>query len=378
MADVTYAQDMALLQDCAEVIELSGPSGDRVAVVPAFQGRVMTSTAAGARGASFGWINEPFLAARRHDDPVFNNYGGEDRFWLGPEAGQFGLWFEADAPMDLAHVRTPAGFGAGAWPVTGRGERSVAMTRQFYVTNRAGTRFDCAVERVIQLLDRDAVAEHLGATVPSGVEVVAFESVNILANAGRAAWTPRSGLVSIWILGMFKAAPDGWAVLPYLSGDERTLGPRACTNYFGEVPPERARLLDDHILFKVDGRHRSKVGISPVRAANVLGSFDPAAEALTIVQFNLPAGAAKLPYVNSQWMIQDDPLAGDAVNAYNDGGTRDGQATFYELESSSPAAALKGDDSITHTHRTCHFIGRRDGLRELATKVLGVELDRLG
>ncbi len=377
MVDNTYARDVELLKNYSEVVELIGASGDRAAVVPAFQGRVMTSTTTGGEGRSFGWLNEPFLASRR-DDPAFNNYGGEDRFWLGPEAGQFGLWFAADEPMDLAHVRTPAGFGAGAWPVTGRGERSIAMARQFHVTNRTGTRFDCAVERVIQLLDRDTVSDHLGATVPAGVQVAAFQSVNTLANTGQNNWTPRTGLLSIWTLGQFKAAPDAWAILPFISGDQRTLGPQACLDYFGPVPPDRARLSEDRLLFKVDGRHRSKVGISPSRAINVLGSFHPVAAVLTIVQFNLPAGAAKLPYVNSLWQIQDDPLAGDVVNSYNDGGAPDGAATFYELETSSPAAALKPDESITHTHRTCHFTGRGEGLSELARKVLGVDLNRLG
>jgi hypothetical protein len=339
----------------------------------------MTSTTADDHGRSFGWLNEPFLASRRHDDPVFNNYGGEDRFWLGPEAGPFGLWFEADAPMDLAHVRTPAGFGAGAWPVKSQGPHAVTLTRQFHVTNRAGTRFDCAVERTIDLLSRDSAASHLGVGLPGELEMAAFQSANTLTNAGRGRWNSRGGLPSIWILGMFKAAPDAWAILPYVGGDERTLGPRACIDYFGAVPPERAQFMDDHLLFKVDGRYRSKVGISPARATNILGSFDPSAEALTLVQYNLPAGAAKLPYVNSMWQeVQEDPFAGDAVNSYNDTGSRDGQATFYELETSSPAAALKAEESITHIHRTYHFTGRREALKELARKVLGVDLDKLG
>jgi hypothetical protein len=65
------------------------------------------------------------------------------------------------------------------------------------------------------------------------------------------------------------------------------------------------------------------------------------------------------------------------VNSYNDPGTGDGQATFYELETSSPAAALKPAESITHIHRTCHFMGNDEGLKELARKILGVNLSRI-
>ena len=45
-----------------EIIELiSGPA--RVAIAPAYQGRVMTSTAAASDGQGFGWINPEVIAA---------------------------------------------------------------------------------------------------------------------------------------------------------------------------------------------------------------------------------------------------------------------------------------------------------------------------
>ncbi|MDP6633319.1 MAG: hypothetical protein QGG42_00290 [Phycisphaerae bacterium] len=55
----------------------------------------------------------------------------------------------------------------------------------------------------------------------------------------------------------------------------------------------------------------------------------------------------------------------------------DGQATFFELESSSPAAQLEPGDSINHVHRTCHFEGQFDDLNDLSMKVLGVDLNIL-
>jgi hypothetical protein len=96
---------------------------------------------------------------------------------------------------------------------------------------------------------------------------------------------------------------------------------------------------------------------------------------LTVVTFNLPAGAHRLPYVNSQWELQADPYSGDVVNSYNDGrdpitGTVLGP--FYELESSSPAAALAPGETIVHVHRTYHLSGPIDALERLARPVLGL------
>ncbi|NIY45616.1 MAG: hypothetical protein GWN22_18560, partial [Gemmatimonadetes bacterium] len=87
----------------------------------------------------------------------------------------------------------------------------------------------------------------------------------------------------------------------------------------------------------------------PYRATPVCGSYDAAARLLTIVQYNQPAGATD--YVNSMWELQDEPFGGDVVNSYNDGPPEPGAeplGPFYELETSSPAAALAPGESITH------------------------------
>jgi len=53
----------------------------------------MTSSCDGLQGLSFGFINKDFIDAGQ-PNPHFNNYGGEDRFWLSPEGGPFSLWFK--------------------------------------------------------------------------------------------------------------------------------------------------------------------------------------------------------------------------------------------------------------------------------------------
>ena len=382
MSAENYAADLDFLKQHTKVVELAFPGGGkkrRVAVAPDLAGRVMTSCLDGPDGASFGWLNRGLIASGK-SDPHFNNYGGEDRFWLGPEGGQYALWFAKGEPFDTAHWKTPEGFDSGGFTVTSQGPHSVAMTAHFDVTNFYGTTFQCAVKRTISTLTRDRIAECLGATPGANVRMVAFASSNTLVNAG-GPWQKDNGLLSIWILGQFKPLPAGKVIVPFLRGDKATLGPAASTDYFGPLTSERCKVLDDHLLFACDGMYRSKIGVAPARARNVLGSYDPQAKLLTIVQFNLPAGAARLPYVNSLWKMQDRPYAGDAVNSYNDGEEKPGSGQlggFYEIETSSPAAELAGGGSVTHIHRTFHFAGDYGDLNDLSIRALGVDLSEVG
>lgn len=52
-----YGQDLELLRKHTPIIELKCGQA-----APAFQGRVMTSTATGPDGSSFGWLNERLVA----------------------------------------------------------------------------------------------------------------------------------------------------------------------------------------------------------------------------------------------------------------------------------------------------------------------------
>jgi hypothetical protein len=373
MKPYTYAQDREFLSEHTRPIELTNGGDARVLVTPGWQARVMTSTLGGDAGPSFGWLNRTFIASRM-DSPKFNNYGGEDRFWLGPEAGQFGLWFRPGNKFTLDDFLTPAGFNSGPFQIESASQRAATMTREFEVTNYSGTRFDCAVRRTIRLLDAESAALGLAAPIPAGLSWVGFESVNSLSNAGRDPWRAETGLLCVWILGMFNPLPRGRVIAPFVPGEDTRLGPKV-NPYFGAIPPERLQVGEDCAWFACDGACRTKIGISPRRARNVVGSWDPDARVLTVVTFNLPGAAHHLPYVNSQWEIQDNPYGGDVVNSYNDGrdpvtGTVLGP--FYELETSSAAAALAPGETLVHVHRTYHLTGPLAALNQLTFPVLGV------
>ncbi|HUF10023.1 MAG TPA: DUF6786 family protein, partial [Rhodothermales bacterium] len=54
-----------------------------------------------------------------------------------------------------------------------------------------------------------------------------------------------------------------------------------------------------------------------------------------------------------------------------------GLGPFYELETSSPAAALAPGEELTHVHRTFHFQGPEGALDSIARHTLGVSLQRI-
>jgi hypothetical protein len=213
----------------------------------------------------------------------------------------------------------------------------------------------------------------------AGARVVAFESVNRITNTGRRTWRKETGLLSIWILGMFNPSPTTTVVVPILAGSESELGPRVNADYFGEIPESRLRADENVVFFSGDGKYRGKIGVGPRRCLPVLGSYDSEQKVLTIVQFTLPDGAAD--YVNSAWEIQDHPYDGDVANSYNDGPPEPGAkplGPFYELESSSPAAELANGQATQHVHRTIHIMsGQADLLDRISVATLGVPLEQI-
>jgi len=374
---VTFKDDAMFLKAHTKAFILTARDNRaQVAVNPDIQGRVMTSTADGPNGLSFGWINRELLASKKNNLHM-NAFGGEDRFWLGPEGGQFSIFFKAHDPFDLEHWFTPPPINEGAYDVVSRKADRIHFRKVMHLVNYSGTEFDLELNREVRLLRADEV-EALGVPVPSGIKMVAFASDNRIANAGAKEWTKPTGLLSVWILGMFNPSPATTIVVPFKPGPEAEFGPVVNDAYFGKVPADRLVVRDEEgvLFFSGDGKFRSKIGISPRRVKPFAGSYDAARKVLTIVHVTVPEGAAD--YVNSMWKIQDDPFAGDVVNSYNDGPASPGAkplGPFYELESSSPAAALKPGESLTHVHTTIHIQGPDKALDEIARAVFGVGVE---
>ncbi len=371
-----FKDDLEFLKKHTSVITLTGADGRAmVAVNPDIQGRVMTSSAAGPEGLSFGWINRELIASGENN-PHINAFGGEDRFWLGPEGGQYSLFFKKDSPFDLEHWFTPPPINEGAFDLVARDDRQVVLQKEMNLVNYSEFEFKIKVDRTIRLLDQ-AELEALGVPLEGKLSWVAFQSDNRITNAGQLPWKKETGLVSIWILGMFNPSPQTTIVIPYKTGPEEELGPVVNDAYFGKVPADRLKIADGIIYFKGDGQYRSKIGISPLRVLPFCGSYDAGNRVLTIVHLSLPDNPAEHSYVNSMWEIQKDPYAGDVVNSYNDGPAAPGArplGPFYELETSSPGAILNPGESLRHVHTTIHLQGEEKDLDQIARKIFGVSL----
>jgi len=368
----SFAADVEFLKQHGEVTLLEAPHGARLAVSPKYQARVMTS-AVSPSGSSLGWVNRAQVGSGQTGLP-FDNYGGEDRFWLGPEGGQFSVFFPPGAPFELGHWQTPSGFQEGAWEISAQSAGFVGFERRFQVTNASGTRFDAAVKRRIELLDAAAVSQALGAAIPEQVEWVAYRSDNLLTNVGSQAWTEQTGLVSIWSLGMFVPADDTWVVVPFNQAGQ---GQIVNSDYFGELSSQRLQVDAERgvVKFLADGKYRSKIGLSQARSRPVAASYTPSQRRLTVIRYSAPT--EPLPYVNSKWEQQAEPFAGDLFNSYNHGTLEPGKLAdvrFYELESSSPGARLAPGQALTHEHQTFHFIGDEGALDVIAVQVLGISL----
>jgi len=374
--DGTFGYDLNFLRQYHKDIILLGDSaGAQIIIAPAYQGRVMTSTTEGNKGISFGWVNHDLIASGKTAEHI-NAFGGEERFWLGPEGGQFSIYFKKGVEFKFENWFVPKEIDTEPFKLVSSTKSDATFKKEMHLENYSGNKFDLTVDRTIRLLDKTSINNTLGIVVPGNVKSVAFESDNRITNNGTVAWDKKTGMLSIWILSMLNASSQTTVAVPYKQGDVSSLGKIVTDDYFGKVPADRLKIDSGLILFKADAYQRSKIGVSPKRALPFVASYDAVNNVLTIAQFTLPNRTSE--YVNSLWKIQDDPFAGDAVNAYNDGEI-DGEqmGKFYEIESSSPAAALAPGNSIQHIHRTIHLKGSKEELDKISMKILGKQVDSI-
>ena len=373
-----YQKELQFLKSFVHVIELSDSTGkSKLVTVPAWQGRVMTSTADGDRGLSFGWINHELIASGELLEHI-NAFGGEDRFWMGPEGGQFSIFFKGQDPFDLEHWQVPPVIDTESYSVIEQHQDRVVFGQQFHLVNYSGSELDGDIKREVKLMSDIEIAGVLDISIPEDTLKVGYVSINTITNSGENPWTKETGLLSVWILGMFTPSPNTTVVIPFIEGEEPELGPIVNDTYFGKVPDSRMKIMDGFIYFKGDGLYRSKIGLSPQRSKPTLGSYDAKNRVLTIVTFTKPENV--MEYVNSMWELQENPYAGDVVNSYNDGPPEPGAkplGPFYELETSSPAAALSPGESLTHKNWTFHFQGSEEDLDKIAIKCLGVGVETI-
>ncbi len=367
-----FGYDLQFLKKQDEGLVVLKAGESQLIVSPKFQAKVFTSTARGERGLSFGWIN--YKAFENKVDAHMNAYGGENRIWLGPEGGKFSLFFKPDSAMVYDNWKTPSTVDTESWNLKSKDSIRVTMYKEMNLINYHGTLLKLKVDRSVQILGRQEIFRITGMAETDSVDMVGYETENVLTNKGDHEWTAETGMPCIWILDMFKPSPATVIVVPFRHPAGVDFTHIATTNYFGEIPPDRIKHYDSMLVFKADGKSRGKLGIAADKAKHTAGSYDAVKKVLTIINFDVDGRA---PYLNQEWNTKKPSFSGDAVNAYNDGPLANGtqMGPFYEIESVSPAAFLKPEESIIHRHAVFHFSGNEKALNEIAVQLLGNSLN---
>ena len=250
-----FADDVAFMKKHTQIVLLQ--DGDAaVAVAPAYQGRVMTSTFDRKAGPSFGWINRPVIEKGLLSDEEKKGkleehiyiFGGEERFWLGPEGGQYALFFKPGSKFEFSDWTTPPVIDTEAFELAEQTATSAKFTHATKLINYSGTEFKVGIERTVKLLGKEDASKLLGVELTDGLRMVAYETDNRITNTGSGAWKPDSGLLSIWILGMYNPSPETTVVIPFKAGDEKSLGPKVNDTYFGKVPPEYLKVRESKVV----------------------------------------------------------------------------------------------------------------------------------
>ncbi len=363
--DAVFSRDVQFLKEFADAVVLEAPGGGKVVVSPKLTGRVMTS-AFSDNEPGFGLVNREAITR----PPVargFNNYGGEDRLWLAPEGGPYGLFFDPGAKQELANWYVPPAMDGGVRTPTGQDAASVSFHERIALQNVEGVKFDLSIDRKVEALAKDELEKLLGAALPEGARFVAFRTTNKVTNEAKAA-LPADALVAPWILGQFRPSPKTTVLLPY-KGAEDVIK----KDYFGVVPPDRLALLPEGdggvARFKGDAQLRSKIGVSAAGALGWLGAWDAQRQVLTLVNHSLPPAGAVVPDCN--W-TDPNPRAksGDVATSYNHGE----EPRFFELESIGPALGAAPKSSVTQVQTTIHLAAEPAALAEIAKKLLRAKL----
>ncbi|MFN8255859.1 MAG: DUF6786 family protein [Bacteroidales bacterium] len=370
-----YGFDLQFLTKHIKPVELKNGNACLL-IAPEYQGRVMTSSAQGNNGNSFGWINYSFIESGKKSTQ-FNPYGGEERLWIGPEGGPFSVYFKKGREQVFENWVVPKEIDTEPFEIVSQTSKSATFRKDFILVNASGTEMPVGIERKVSILAGSQVEQALNLKLDDSLSFVAYESENIPMNKGKTGWDKTSGALSIWMLAMFNPSENGVVFIPFKKGDEKSLGKKVTDDYFGKVPADRLIVKDSLLFFKVDGKHRSKIGISPLRALPYCGSYDPDKQTLTILWYSAPEKPAE--YVNSKWGKQENPFVGDAVNSYNDGPVADGSimGPFYEIESSSPAAFLAPGNTIVHKQRIFHISGSEAKLSLITEKLFNLTISEI-
>lgn len=375
----SFGQDLTFFSEYGVDAFLLGEGDSYIAVSADWQGRVLTSTFNGEDSPSIGWIDRALMADEKHDLSTGQS-GGEDRFWVGPQGGDFSVFFPDGAAQNEENWRIPAALASEPWTLTARTRTQAKFEKSAEFKNFKGNVLKVKAEREVSFIPRADAAKILGIEIPDSVKMVAFQSLNKLTNAGEGAWSPQNGMLNISVQSCFNANPGVRVFLPYKPGDASKLGDVVRDNLYESAYTEGGRrvLTPEYVSVLADGKSMSGMGISPLRSEGIVLSYDSHNNILTVILYIKPSG--RRAYLANSWRRPSRPFDGDAVSVYNNGSparTSLSAQKYYEVSTYSPALNLGAGKSQFHLQRTFHFSGSEYDLGLIAYKLADISIGQL-
>lgn len=347
----------------------------QVLVCPSLAGRVMGTSYTNDQGEFGGFINTKAFKEDMKDS--WDNWGGEERYWLCPEGGQFGLMFQGKE-NSFDNYTVQAGINNSKYTVVDISDlgNSLSMKCQFDLHNATGTRFQVESLRRITALD---ACPYLTGMIAE-INFVGFQSESTITNVGANAWSKQTGALAHWHLGQFLPGERVIVIIPFNQGIFSD--PPIREDYFvqfclnGKMPANRYWLKNGFALFKADGKCRTKIGQNRSRATGLLASYNLDSDEIIMMDYDYYPG---LEYASSYWYEQPEPYNGDCISFSAEGpiSPKEPNGRCYELEAMSPAMFLSPGQSFTFRTRVFHIRGPRLLIAGICHQHLGPEISML-
>ncbi len=364
----TFLEDLKFVEKFTKPILLkSGESS--ILVTPDYEAIILTSTTSGNNGFSNGYLNQTQIS-ENIIHAGGNQYGGEDRLWLAPLGSRFTLFYKQN-PIEDENWFIPKAFDATPFSLNSETSTSLSFQKEVLITNNIGTSFNIRINRDINIFSKTEIEKELNIKIGSALKHVGFQSKNTITNIGLD-WSEEKGLITPWVLGMYKGNNKSTAIFPYTESDSVTT---KISTYLNDIKTDRLIRKNGNVLFKTDGAYRSKIGLKPKNVLPIFGNYDGINEVLTVITFSFRKEERFLSSDDRD--LESGLWNGDVINSYNNGENKDGMATFFELESAAHGKTLKSNENITHTHKTFHFTGDKKELSKLCSKLFNIELKDL-
>lgn len=375
-----FGRDLDMFAKCDVKILLLRDGNAAVAVSPENQGTVLTATLSGENGPSLGWFDRE-LVAMRQKQASKSPLGGLDRLFVGPEGGEFSIYFPDGASFSESSYVVPAELCSEKWETVSASKTRARFARDAEFVNALGTRMKARLDREVTLLTRANVAEILGVEIPDALEVVAYQSLNRITNFGKTDWSEKSGLLNLDVATSMPANRKVNVFVPYRQGSAAEFGDifrDNCQQASGIIDSGRLLVTKDFIRMKADGRSIAGVGVSPKRSEGIALSYDAANNILTVITYIRPA--TQRAYLQNSWRTAGGQFEGDALSVYSNGPiarTSLAAPAYYKIATFSPALNLKSGQSQIHVRRTFHFRGSEFDLGLLAYKLASISIEQL-